>query len=291
MQQIQPRTTKVFVDNKSGNNVLYLPLDKLVDAEPSARWQTAAAAAAASGAAAAGASQPANSPGAVAAQANAASAAAASAACGSASATAATPASRAAASSDALRSRESFRSRMREDDVAMRSAEHEQDHCARHRGCRSCCSPLRRWWSSSTSAMPRVVRRTATAPALLGPGLHVKLPPPLQTVTLVDSRIAVARRAGRRPLRNRRTRTICSSNPVVKYRVTDPLKLLAETKGDVQSLQERLALVARGALGDAFGEVHAGRCARQTAGTRRRSARRDGRRPRHRSVCRWWTCS
>jgi membrane protease subunit HflC len=28
-----------------------------------------------------------------------------------------------------------------------------------------------------------------TAPALLGPGLHVKLPPPLQTVTLVDNRI------------------------------------------------------------------------------------------------------
>ncbi|MDR6473399.1 membrane protease subunit HflK [Paraburkholderia graminis] len=117
MQQIYSNTTKVFVDNKSGNNVLYLPLDKLVEQNPQ-RVADAAAAAAASGAAAAGASQPANSPGAVAAQANAASAAAAStAASGSASAAAATPASRAAASSDALRSRESFRSRMREDDV------------------------------------------------------------------------------------------------------------------------------------------------------------------------------
>jgi len=116
MQQIYSNTTKVFVDNRSGNNVLYLPLDKLVE-QNRQRVADAAAAAAASGAAAAGASQPANSPGAVAAQANAASAAAASAASGSASATAATPASRAAASSDALRSRESFRSRMREDDV------------------------------------------------------------------------------------------------------------------------------------------------------------------------------
>jgi len=117
MQQIYSNTTKVFVDNKSGNNVLYLPLDKLVE-QNRQRVADAAAAAAASGAAAAGASQPANSPGAVAAQANAASAAAAStAASGSASAAAATPASRAAASSDALRSRESFRSRMREDDV------------------------------------------------------------------------------------------------------------------------------------------------------------------------------
>ena len=120
MQQIYSNTTKVFVDNKSGNNVLYLPLDKLVEQNRQrvADAAAAAAAAAASGAAAAGASQPANSPGAVAAQANAASAAAAStAASGSASAAAATPASRAAASSDALRSRESFRSRMREDDV------------------------------------------------------------------------------------------------------------------------------------------------------------------------------
>ena len=120
MQQIYSNTTKVFVDNKSGNNVLYLPLDKLVEQNRQrvADAAAAAASAAASGAAAAGASQPANSSGAVAAQANAASAAAAStAASGSASAAAATPASRAAASSDALRSRESFRSRMREDDV------------------------------------------------------------------------------------------------------------------------------------------------------------------------------
>ena len=47
MQQIYSNTTKVFVDSKSSNNVLYLPLDKLVE---QTRQRVADAAAAASGA-------------------------------------------------------------------------------------------------------------------------------------------------------------------------------------------------------------------------------------------------
>ncbi|MEZ0602267.1 protease modulator HflC [Paraburkholderia sp. IW21] len=93
-----------------------------------------------------------------------------------------------------------------------------------------------------------------TAPTLLGPGLHVKLPPPLQTVTLVDNRI----QSLDAPDEDRYVtsdKTDLLVNPVVKYRVTDPLKLLAQTKGDVQSLQDRLALLSRSALGDAFGKV------------------------------------
>ena len=93
-----------------------------------------------------------------------------------------------------------------------------------------------------------------TASALLGPGLHVKLPPPLQTVTFVDSRI----QSLDAPDEDRYVtsdKTDLLVNPVVKYRVTDPLKLLAETKGDVQSLPDRLALLSRSALGDAFGKV------------------------------------
>ncbi|CAH2906766.1 MAG: HflC protein [uncultured Paraburkholderia sp.] len=95
--------------------------------------------------------------------------------------------------------------------------------------------------------------RGDAAPALLGPGLHVKLPPPLQTVTLVDNRI----QSLDAPDEDRYVtadKNELLANPVVKYRVTDPLKLLAETKGDVQSLPERLALVARGALTDGFGK-------------------------------------
>jgi membrane protease subunit HflK len=110
MQQIYSNTTKVFVDSKSGNNVLYLPLDKLVE---QTRQRVADAAAAASGAAAS-----AGAPGAVPqGTSSAAPSAAAPSAAASAPAAVATPASQAAASSDALRSRDSFRSRMREDDV------------------------------------------------------------------------------------------------------------------------------------------------------------------------------
>ncbi|MFL9892792.1 protease modulator HflC [Paraburkholderia sp. RL17-381-BIF-C] len=92
------------------------------------------------------------------------------------------------------------------------------------------------------------------APSLLGPGLHVKLPPPLQTVTLVDNRI----QSLDAPDEDRYVtsdKTDLLANPVVKYRVTDPLKLLAETRGDAQSLPDRLALLSRSALGDAFAKV------------------------------------
>jgi membrane protease subunit HflK len=111
MQQIYSNTTKVFVDSKSGNNVLYLPLDKLVEQTRQRVADAAAAATAASGGVAASAPQVATS------NAPAAGGSTAAAPAVSASASAATPASRAAASSDALRSRDSFRSRTREDDV------------------------------------------------------------------------------------------------------------------------------------------------------------------------------
>jgi membrane protease subunit HflC len=92
-----------------------------------------------------------------------------------------------------------------------------------------------------------------TPSTLLGPGLHVKLPPPLQSVTLVDNRI----QSLDAPDEDRYVtsdKTDLLVNPVVKFRVTDPLKLLAGTKGDVQSLPDRLALLSRSALGDAFGK-------------------------------------
>jgi membrane protease subunit HflC len=95
--------------------------------------------------------------------------------------------------------------------------------------------------------------RGDTPSTLLGPGLHVKLPPPLQTVTQIDNRI----QSFDAPDEDRfatSDKTDLLVNPVIKFRVTDPLKLLAETRGDVQSLPDRLALLSRGALGDAFGK-------------------------------------
>lgn len=131
MQHIYSNTTKVFVDSKSGNNVIYLPLDKLVDATR----QRAAAAAGASGAAAAAA------PASAASDANGAAAPSANGDMqqnaqqggqqdtqpqnpqqqsaqpqqGAAPAPSASDAAQAA--SDAFRSRDALRSRGREDDV------------------------------------------------------------------------------------------------------------------------------------------------------------------------------
>jgi modulator of FtsH protease HflC len=95
--------------------------------------------------------------------------------------------------------------------------------------------------------------RGDATPTLLGPGLHVKLPPPLQTVTLVDNRIQ-SLDAPDEDHYVTSDKTDLLVNPVIKFRVADPLKLVAETKGDLQSLPDRLALLSRGALGDAFGK-------------------------------------
>ena len=88
--------------------------------------------------------------------------------------------------------------------------------------------------------MAVVSARGDAAPTLAGPGLHVKLPPPLQTVTSVDTRI----QSLDTPDEVRYTtsdKTELLVNPVVKFRVSNPVKLVAETKGDVQSLPDRIA--------------------------------------------------
>ncbi len=112
MQYIYSNTTKVFVDSKVGNNVLYLPLDKLVGETRQRAADAAAAANAAS--AAAGASAPqavsAAGPQGTAGTINAVPQ-------GAVAASAATAASQPAAASDAFRSRDSFRSRGRDDDL------------------------------------------------------------------------------------------------------------------------------------------------------------------------------
>ncbi|KVO12251.1 HflK protein [Burkholderia ubonensis] len=93
MQEIYSNSTKIFVGSKGGSNVLYLPLDKLVEQGR----QSAAGAAAPAGASAAEVPAP----------------AAASTPSASVPASAAAPAS----GGDVLRSREAFRSRSREDDL------------------------------------------------------------------------------------------------------------------------------------------------------------------------------
>ncbi|WP_061169832.1 FtsH protease activity modulator HflK [Caballeronia hypogeia] len=110
MQQIYSRTTKVFVDSKAGNNVVYLPLDKLVEAN---RQQAKETAEGASGATAA------NVPAADGQQARAQNAAPASTPASAAPAIPASAASGASANagSDSMRSRDAFRSRSRSEDL------------------------------------------------------------------------------------------------------------------------------------------------------------------------------
>jgi modulator of FtsH protease HflC len=89
---------------------------------------------------------------------------------------------------------------------------------------------------------------------LAGPGLHVKLPPPFQTETLIDTRV----QAFDAPDADRYTtadKTELLANPVIRYRIADPLKLFAATKGDPQTLADRLASLSRDALSDAFAKV------------------------------------
>jgi modulator of FtsH protease HflK len=111
MQQIYSRTTKVFVDSKAGNNVVYLPLDKLVEAN---RQQVKESAEGASGAAA---SSTAEAPQARAQSPAAATAPAAVAPASAASAASGASAANANAGSDPLRSRDAFRSRSRSEDL------------------------------------------------------------------------------------------------------------------------------------------------------------------------------
>jgi len=108
MQHIYSNATKVFVDSKSGNNVLYLPLDKIAEAgrQRAAGENGAGAAAPASAAAAApgGDAQPADGAATAPADSGAASPAAGAAATGP-------------AQQNSLRSRDAFRDRDRSQDM------------------------------------------------------------------------------------------------------------------------------------------------------------------------------
>jgi len=88
-------------------------------------------------------------------------------------------------------------------------------------------------------------------PTLAGPGLHVKLPTPLQAAMLVDMRVrTLASTDAERFTTSDKADLLVT--PVLKYRVTDPLKLFAETDADQQSALDRLAGQMRVALGAAF---------------------------------------
>ncbi|WP_116140707.1 protease modulator HflC [Trinickia diaoshuihuensis] len=88
-------------------------------------------------------------------------------------------------------------------------------------------------------------------PSLVGPGLHLKLPTPLQAAMLVDTRIrTLASADAERFVTSDKSDLLVT--PVLTYRVTDPLKLFSESDADQQSALDRLAGQMRAALGEAF---------------------------------------
>jgi len=90
-------------------------------------------------------------------------------------------------------------------------------------------------------------------PVVVGPGLHVKLPAPLQAAMVVDTRVRTLQSSDAdRYVTSDKSELLVT--PVLKYRVTDPLKLFNETDGDQQSATERLAAQLRTSLGEAFGK-------------------------------------
>ncbi|AHI65293.1 protease modulator HflC [Burkholderia thailandensis] len=93
--------------------------------------------------------------------------------------------------------------------------------------------------------------RDGAAPTLAGPGLHFKLPQPLQTATLVDVRVQTLDFADPLSLATQDKSDVLVS-PVVKYRIADVLKYYRETGGAPRNEAERLSAAVRGALGAAF---------------------------------------
>lgn len=93
--------------------------------------------------------------------------------------------------------------------------------------------------------------RGGATPTLEGPGLHFKLPPPLQTATLVDTRIQTLDPADPQSYPTSDKSELLVS-PLVKYRIADPIKYYQETGGVPRSAAERLAAALNGALGDAI---------------------------------------
>ncbi|MEX3957260.1 protease modulator HflC [Trinickia sp. EG282A] len=88
-------------------------------------------------------------------------------------------------------------------------------------------------------------------PVVLGPGLHFKLPTPLQAAMRIDTRIQTLEAASAERCQTSDKIDLLVS-PLVKYRIVDPLKLFDTTDGDPQSLADRLASLTREALAGAF---------------------------------------
>ncbi len=96
-----------------------------------------------------------------------------------------------------------------------------------------------------------VYSRGHADPTVVSPGLHFKLPTPIQGASRIDMRIQTVD-TGNPDRYTTSDKSELLVSPLLKYRVVEPLKLFAATGGDLQSAPERLSALAREALGDAL---------------------------------------
>ncbi|RQR48714.1 protease modulator HflC [Burkholderia sp. Bp9126] len=95
--------------------------------------------------------------------------------------------------------------------------------------------------------------RSGAEPTLAGPGVHFKLPPPLQTATLIDTRSQSLESADPLQFATADKHDLLVSY-AVKYRIADPMKYFAATGGEAAAAADRLGAALKGALGDAIGK-------------------------------------
>ncbi|CCD37541.1 HflC protein [Candidatus Paraburkholderia kirkii UZHbot1] len=88
-------------------------------------------------------------------------------------------------------------------------------------------------------------------PRLEGLGLHFKLPPPFQTLTLIDTRTLTIDESGADRFSTSDKNEVLV-NTVIKYRVADPLKLFESNEKNTQTAEERITALARTALASGF---------------------------------------
>jgi modulator of FtsH protease HflC len=84
-----------------------------------------------------------------------------------------------------------------------------------------------------------------------GPGLHFKLPPPFQTLTLIDTRTLTIDESGADRFATSDKNDVLV-NTVIKYRVANPLKLFESNEKNTQTAEERIVSLARSALASGF---------------------------------------